>query len=107
MPERDYYTNYPRSILWLIRGDRACIGADEPNSLSPREVDIASFYISKTPISNLQYEAFDKSYKRAGNSPDDRDPAVNISWDDALAYIEWYSKIAMKMVSQMGIQILI
>jgi len=95
MTSRDYYTNYPRSILWLIRGG-TFVGGDEHLSPSRLEVDVAPFYISKTPISNLQYEAYDTSYGRARNSRGDRDPAVNISYDDALGYIAWYSKIARK-----------
>ena len=81
MPEaRASYTRYPRAILWLVRGDAS----------------VASFYLSKLPISNSQFEAFDATFERAANSAGDDDPAVNIGHDQALAYCAWYAEVSLK-----------
>jgi formylglycine-generating enzyme required for sulfatase activity len=67
--------------LWLVRGDDA---------------DVRSLYISKSPITNEEYEAFDPSHRRAVTSRGDRDPVVDVSFRDALAYCRWYSRASGK-----------
>ena len=93
---RDYYTNYPRTILWLVRGGTVTVGGAEETSQPAFSVDLEPFYISKSPITNQQYEAFDPKHNRAPSSPGDRDPVVNIGYDDAEAYTAWYADIARK-----------
>lgn len=77
---RDYYTRYPRPVLWLVPG----AGEIEP------------FYLSTVPVTNEQYEAFDPGHERAVVSPGDRDPAVGVSFRDALAYCAWYAEVSRK-----------
>jgi len=93
---RDYYTNYPRTILWLIRGGETLIGGDEPDAQPRFSLEIAPFYISKKPITNRQYEAFDSGYTRSSRSPGDDDPAVGVTYSDAVEYCEWYASVARK-----------
>ena len=93
---KDHYTNYPRTILWLVRGGSIDIGGHEPASRPCFSADVSPFYISKHPITNRQYEAFDASFARSGNTPGDHAPATGISHEDALAYCRWYADIARK-----------
>ena len=84
----DYYTNYPRPILWLIPEGTVEIDG------SPVEVE--PFYISKFPVTNEQYEAFDPAFVPSPASPDARDPAVGITWEEASEYCAWYAEVAQK-----------
>ncbi len=61
-----------------------------------RSVPIASFYISKRPVSNQQFEAFDPGYERASTSPGDDDPAAGVDLFQARAYCDWYGRVARK-----------
>jgi formylglycine-generating enzyme required for sulfatase activity len=79
---RDYYTHYPRPVLWLVPGS----GEIEP------------FYLSTLPVTNEQYEAFDPGFARAAAAPGDRDPALGLSWQDAASYCAWYAGIARKPI---------
>ncbi len=57
---------------------------------------VEPFYLSKWPITNEQFEAFDPDYQRSPLSPDDRDLAVGISWNLADAYCRWYAEVSRK-----------
>lgn len=92
----DYYTSYPRTILWLVPGGTAKLGGPEPDAQPVFEAEVEPFYISKWPITNEQFEAFDPGYERSELSPGDRDPAVEVSWDDAREYCEWYAEVSRK-----------
>lgn len=50
------------------------------------------FYISKAPLTNLQYEVFAPEHVRAAHSVGDDDPAVGVSFHAAQAYCDWYSE---------------
>jgi len=80
-PQRDHYTRYPRPILWLIP-----------------EGPVQPFYISKVPVTNEQFEAFDPGFLRSPVSAGDRDPATGVSWHAAVEYCEWYAEIARKPI---------
>ena len=80
----DYYTRYPRPILWLVPG--GTLGAAE----------VEPFYISKFPVTNEQLEAFDPGFVRSPLSPGDDDPAVGVSWEDAARYCRWYAEVSRK-----------
>ena len=74
----------------MIRGGEVRVpGHAEPIELEP-------FYISKFPISNLQYEAFDPDYIRAPTSDGDREAAVGLTYFQAEAYCRWYAQVAGK-----------
>lgn len=95
---RDYYTNYPRSILWLIRGGRAIVGGEGAHAHPAFEVEVDPFYLGKFPVSNEQYEAFDPAYRRSPHSPSDSDPAIGVSFEEALAYCGWYAEVSRKPI---------
>ncbi len=82
------YAHVPRTILWLVPGGEVLIDG--------RTVTVEPFYFSKWPITNEQFEAFDPDYQRSPLSPDDRDLAVGISWNQADAYCRWYAEVSRK-----------
>ncbi len=82
------YAHVPRTILWLVPGGEFLIDG--------RTVTVEPFYLSKWPITNEQFEAFDPDYQRSPLSPDDRDLAVGISWNQADAYCRWYAEVSRK-----------
>ena len=92
----DPYTRYPRATLWLLRDGEVHMGADTADTLPRFCAEVEPFYISKTPITNEMYEAFSGSYLRNEVSTGDDDPAVGISFMDALAYCDWYSELTGK-----------
>ncbi|MEX1363989.1 MAG: SUMF1/EgtB/PvdO family nonheme iron enzyme [Nannocystaceae bacterium] len=84
------------------RGRDAWYGADaleKPgfHPESPHEVELDSFYMAKTPVTNAQYakylEANPQAEKpkywgdRKWNQPEQ--PVVGVSWEEAQAYCEW------------------
>ncbi|MGB0638463.1 MAG: formylglycine-generating enzyme family protein [Myxococcota bacterium] len=90
------YTQIPRAVMWLIKGDEAQIGGSGGDTEPAHTLEIGSFYISRGPISNEQYEAFDPSHERHPLSPGDNDPVVNVHFEEACGYAAWYAKIANK-----------
>ena len=92
----DYYTSYPRTILWLVPGGSVAIGGSTAEAQPAFEAEVEPFYISKWPITNEQFEAFDPGYERSDVSPGDRDPAVDVDWEDAREYCEWYAEVSRK-----------
>lgn len=74
------------------------VGGPEPDS-SPRfTVEVAPFYLTKLPVSNEEYEAFDPAFERSELSPGDREPALGVSWQEATAYCTWYAEVARKPI---------
>lgn len=62
----------------------------------PVMVDLPSFRMGATEITNAQYEAFDPAHKALrgyeGFSSADDEAVVMVSWADATAYCEWLSR---------------
>ena len=102
MPDREYYTAYPRPILWLVPGGEARVGSAhperEPDAAPVFTAEVEPFYLSKLPVTNEQFEAFDPGHERSAASPGDRDPAVGVSWYDAAEYCAWYAEVARKPI---------
>jgi formylglycine-generating enzyme required for sulfatase activity len=92
----DNYTQYPRPILWLVRGGGATIGGVEDDSLPAFTVSVASFYLSKLPVTNVQFEAFDPTFVRGACSRGDEDPAVGVDFEQAHGYCDWYARVSRK-----------
>ena len=85
------YTKYPRPTLWLLPEGDVTIGGLEADTLPTFEAEVAAFYISREPVSNVEYEAFCQHHERSPLSPTDDGPAVGVSYQDATAYCEWYT----------------
>jgi formylglycine-generating enzyme required for sulfatase activity len=88
MARRPLYTDYPRPILWLIPGGTV--------ELAGSSVLVEPFYLSKLPITNEQFRAFDPDHTAALISPADRDVALGIDWQQADAYCRWYAEVSRK-----------
>lgn len=89
------YTKYPRPCMWLVRGDYFTAGgglSGEPEF----DADVGSFYISRSCIANEAYQAFRPEFQPASISPGPEDPAVGLSFRDAVAYCEWWSEVSHK-----------
>ena len=85
---QDRYTHYPRAILWLVRGGEATIGG-EVETVEP-------FYLSKLPITNIQFEAFDPAFDRNAHSAGNDDAAVGVDFEQARGYCDWYAGVSRK-----------
>lgn len=68
-------------------GCNAC--ADE---LPAHWVQLRPFYMQQHVVSNLEYARFDPKYR----SRDPSDPAVNLTWYDALMYAVWIGGICRR-----------
>lgn len=64
---------------------------DSPPSNAPAHwVEIPRvIWVAETEITNAQYERFDRAHARPLDFGSDRDPVVDVSWDDASAYCTW------------------
>ena len=82
------YAHVPRTILWLIPGGEI--------EIEKRPAPVEPFYLSKWPLTNQQFEAFDPGYERSTLSPGDRDLAAGVSWRQADAYCRWYAEVSRK-----------
>jgi formylglycine-generating enzyme required for sulfatase activity len=98
----------------LIPAGEFIMGSDsgEENEKPRRKVYLPDFYISRYPVTNVEFEAFvkatghmtaaEKDGNRAGwrhpRGPDssitgkERHPVVQVSWSDALEYCQWAGK---------------
>jgi formylglycine-generating enzyme required for sulfatase activity len=95
---REPYTRHPRPILWLVPEGALTVGGDEGDATPSFTAEVESFYISKFPVTNEQFEAFDPGYLRSPVCSGDRDPATEVSWEDAVAYCEWYAEVSGKEI---------
>lgn len=86
----DRYTRYPRAILWLVREGELTVGETAVT------LRVESFYLGKSPITNLQYEAYDPDHLRSPASCGDDDPVVDVDFDQASLYCNWYARLSGK-----------
>ena len=71
------------------------MGGDFPDSLPVFDAYVRSFYISKAPITNEQFEAYKPEFERTLGASDHA-PAVGVTLHDAVGYCSWYSRISKK-----------
>lgn len=90
MSEPRYYTDVPRTILWLIPGTEDAAPGGEAGTI------IEPFYLGKFPVTNEEFDAFDPGFERHPDSAGDRDPAMGVSWADADEYCRWYAEVSRK-----------
>jgi len=84
-------------VMGLERYKRYC--ADE---VPRHEVKVDSFWLGKYEVTNAQYRRFDpqhdsKSYKQFSLN-DAKQPVVEVSWNEAVAFAEWLSKKSGRII---------
>lgn len=82
--------------MWLVRGGEATIGGDADAAQPAFTVTVEPFYLSKLPITNIQFEAFDPAFDRDAHSVGHDDAAVGIDFAQARGYCEWYAGVSRK-----------
>lgn len=56
------------------------------------ETEVSSFWISKFTVTNSEFECFNPKRLRPPTSAEDKQPATNITYLDALTYARWLSR---------------
>ena len=47
-------------------------------------------------MTNVQFEAYEREYRRSECSPGDDDPAAGIGFGQASGYCDWYAQLSKK-----------
>ncbi|MGE0224451.1 MAG: SUMF1/EgtB/PvdO family nonheme iron enzyme [Acetobacteraceae bacterium] len=73
------------------------LGGREPESMPPHRVDIRSFAIGVTPVTVAQWKACAAGKACSGlpriHVAQDETPVHGVSWDDALTYAAWLTRV--------------
>ncbi len=103
--ERLKFPNFMSTIglpMFLVPSGRFVMGSEgdgaQPNEGPLTPVILTSYYMSRLPITNGQYEKFDPSHaaKRASWA-NDKHPVLYVSWTEAEAFCQWLSKLEGKI----------
>lgn len=97
--ERKRYPNYTNSLggqMLLVPSGEFIMGnpfpGAPPNETPHFRATITRFYMSRFPITNAHFEAFDPSHKsKRAPAAGDRHPVVYISSLDAIKFCQWLS----------------
>ena len=72
------------------------VGDGDSNELPAHEVCLSDFYLGKYEVTNAQFRKFRPMHNSGAYETfslnDDKQPVVNVSWDDAVAYAKWLSE---------------
>ena len=97
--ERSRYTNFTNTLgemMIFVPSAEFTMGSGieeaAPNERPLSQVTLSRFYMSRCPITNADYEQFDRAH-RAKRAPgtDDRHPVVYVSYLDAVKFCQWLS----------------
>lgn len=81
------YTRHPRPTMWLLpEGDLVRPG----DGSAP--IEVAPFYLSRSPVTNEQFEIFRPRNVRSPLSLGDDEPVAGVSFVDAVDYCRFYSE---------------
>ena len=103
-PDRAKFTNFVNSTggeMFFIPSGEFVMGSDAadagPNERPLTKITVSRFYMSRHPVTNAQYEQFDRSHnrKRAAGAGD-RHPVVYVSSVDAIKFCQWLSTLERK-----------
>jgi formylglycine-generating enzyme required for sulfatase activity len=72
------------------------VGDGDSNERPVHEVCLSDFYLGKYEVTNAQFRKFRPTHNSGAYETfslnDDKQPVVNVSWDDAVAYAKWLSE---------------
>ncbi|MEY2538864.1 MAG: hypothetical protein QOG67_2604, partial [Verrucomicrobiota bacterium] len=97
--ERAQFINFQNSVageMIFIPTGRFVMGSDTPEAM-PNErpltqVTLSRYYVSRYPVTNAQYEAFDAAHARKRTpGAGDRHPVVYVSSLEAIKFCQWLS----------------
>jgi formylglycine-generating enzyme required for sulfatase activity len=97
--ERAQFFNYQNSVgsqMIFIPSGRFVMGTEAPDA-APNErpttrVTVSRFYLSRFPVTNAEYEAFDATHARKRPpGAGDRHPVVYVSSLEAIKFCQWLS----------------
>lgn len=75
--------------MGVDQGLRCNIEGHRMNETPRRVFEVPSFYVAKTTVSNVEFEAFDTRHTRTTTSAGDRHPITCITYGKAISYIRW------------------
>ena len=90
------FTNSLDGQMFVVPSGEFVMGSEAPDA-APIEkpltrVTLSQFYLSRFPITNAQYEAFDSSHERKrAKGAGDTHPVVYVSSLDAMKFCQWLS----------------
>jgi formylglycine-generating enzyme required for sulfatase activity len=72
------------------------VGDGDPNERPAHEVCVSDFYMGKDEVTNAQFKKFSPQHSsgnyEGSNLDEDKQPVVNVSWEDAVAFAKWLSQ---------------
>ncbi len=97
--ERAQFINFQNSLgtpMIFIPSAQFLMGSEAidagPNERPLTRVTLSRYYLSRYPVTNAEYEAFDPSHaRRRPGGAGDRHPVVYVSSLDAIKYCQWLS----------------
>lgn len=81
-----------RVLLGRSQGLPCKIEGFRENETPPRIYHLASFYICRTTVTNLEFEQFDPRHTRPLTSPGDNHPVTCVTYGRAISYILWLNQ---------------
>jgi len=79
-------------LMGVEQGLHCTIEGKRANETPQRHLEIESFYISKTTVTNKQFEEFDPKHARTLTSSKDNSPVTCITYGRAISYVTWLNE---------------
>ena len=72
------------------------VGDGDPNERPVHQVCVSDFSLGKYEVTNAQFKKFSPQHNsgssQKANLDEDKQPVVNVSWEDAVAFAKWLSQ---------------
>ena len=75
--------------MGVEKGLKCTIEGKRANETPVRQLDLESFFVSKTTVTNTQFEEFDPNHARTLTSSKDASPVTCITYGHAISYAIW------------------